>query len=93
MQQWDVWYAQADWARNAIDSHVYGYTMQELNYPVEPGDYRAAAAQFLPMISNDYPFMHGAAVEIIEGKYDGMTQFSFGLELIIDGLKRWVAEV
>ena len=84
-------YAQADWARNAIDSHVYGYTMQELNIPVEPDEYRAAAAQYLPMISNtDYPFMHEAAVQIIEGKYDGLTQFSFGLELVLDGLKRWL---
>ncbi len=86
-------YAQADWARNAIDSHVYGYTMQELNMPVEPEEYKDAAAQFLPMISeSEYPFMHGAAMQIIDGKYDGMTQFSFGLELILDGLRRWVAE-
>ncbi len=83
-------YAQADWARNAIDSHVYGYTMQELNFPVAPEQYQAAAAQFLPMISRqDYPFMHQAAMQIIEGKYDGMTRFSFGLELILDGLARW----
>lgn len=83
-------YAQADWARNAIDSHVYGYTMQELNYPVDPTEYKAAAAQYLPMISKkDYPFMHEAAVEIISGNYDGMTNFSFGLELVIEGLKRW----
>lgn len=84
-------YAQADWARNAIDSHVYGYTMQELNFPVEPEEYRAAAAQYLPMLSkSDYPFMHGASVQIIDQKYDGVTEFGFGLELIIDGLKRWV---
>ncbi|MCF6322377.1 MAG: TetR/AcrR family transcriptional regulator C-terminal domain-containing protein [Rhizobiaceae bacterium] len=81
-------YAQADWARNAIDSHVYGYTMQELNFPVEPEEYKAAAAQYLPMIpKTDYPFMHEATVQIIEGKYDGMTQFYFGLELILNGLK------
>lgn len=86
-------YAQADWARNAIDSHVYGYTMQELNIPVEPDEYRAAAAQYLPMISKtDYPFMYEAAAQIIAGKYDGMTRFSFGLELVLDGLKRWLAD-
>jgi AcrR family transcriptional regulator len=84
-------YAQADWARNAIDSHVYGYTMQELNFPVKPEEYRAAAAQYLPMISKtDYPFMYEAAEQIIKGKYDGVLQFSFGLELILEGLKRWV---
>lgn len=86
-------YAQADWARNAVDSHVYGFTLQELNYPVDPAEYKAAAAQYLPMISHDdYPFMHGAAVAIIEGHYDGITQFDFGLDLVLDGLKRWVAQ-
>ncbi len=87
-------YAQADWARNALDCHVYGYTIQELNYPVDPGEYKAAAAQYLPMISKtDYPFMHEAAVQIIDNKYDGVTQFYFGLGLILDGLKRWVSEI
>jgi len=86
-------YAQADWARNAIDSHVYGYTMQELNFPVAPDEYKAAAAQYLPMISKtDYPFMHEATLQIIDGNYDGITQFEFGLELILDGLKRWLIE-
>ncbi|MGJ8528948.1 TetR/AcrR family transcriptional regulator C-terminal domain-containing protein [Maritalea sp.] len=83
-------YAQADWARNAIDSHIFGYTTQELNYPVAPQDYKHAAEQFLPMIpQRQFPFMHEAALQIIEGKYDGMTQFEFGLDLILDGLHRW----
>jgi len=87
-------YAQADWARNAIDSHVYGYTMQELNFPVAPEEYKAAATRYLPMISKtDYPFMHEAAVQIADGKYNGMTQFDFGLALILEGLKRWLVEV
>ena len=85
-------YAQADWARNAIDSHVYGFTVQDLNYPVDPSTYQATAAQYLPMIPQEtYPFMYEAAVQIIEGKYDGIVQFDFGLELILDGLKRWVS--
>jgi AcrR family transcriptional regulator len=79
-------YAQADWARNAIDSHVYGYTIQELNFPVEPDQYKAAAAQFLPMISHaDYPYMYEVASEIIAGTYNGMTSFDCGLELVLSG--------
>lgn len=86
-------YAQADWARNVIDSHIYGYTVQEVNYPVEPEAYRQAAAQYLPMLSQEeYPYMHEAAVHIIDAKYDGVTQFTFGLDLILDGLKRWLAQ-
>lgn len=82
---------QADWARNAIDSHVYGYTIQELNFPVDPEDYRAAATEYLPMISKEaYPYMYAGALEVIEGRYDGRTDFSFGLELILTGLARWL---
>jgi len=85
-------YAQADWIRNSIDSHVYGYTLQELNYPVDPETYRSAAAQFLPMIPvTQYPYMHAAAQQIIDGQYDGRTQFDFGLDIILDGVRRrWV---
>ncbi|MCF4099472.1 TetR/AcrR family transcriptional regulator C-terminal domain-containing protein [Maritalea mediterranea] len=80
-------YAAADWARNAIDSHTFGYTMQELNFPVEPTEYRAAADHYLPEISkNDYPYLHGATKALINGDYDGVTQFDFGLGLILSGL-------
>ncbi|MCB9992063.1 MAG: TetR/AcrR family transcriptional regulator C-terminal domain-containing protein [Hyphomicrobiaceae bacterium] len=83
-------YAEADWVRNAIDSHVYGYTLQELNFPVEPSAYRDAAATYLPEISSsDYPFMHAAALQIVSGAYDGVTDFSFGLELLLEGLENW----
>lgn len=86
-------FAQADWARNAIDSHVYGYTIQELNYPVAPQHYQATAADYLSNISKeDYPHMYEGALQVSAGVYDGQTQFGFGLELILDGLKRWKAE-
>ena len=79
-------YAQADWTRNAIDSHVYGYTIQELNFPVEPDQYKAPAAQFLPIISQaDYPYMYEAASEIIAGTYCRMTNFDFGLKQVLSG--------
>jgi len=84
-------YAQADWARNAINNHVYGFILQELNFPVEPNDYRAAAAQYLPAIDqHKFPFMYAGALEIIEGTYDGILNFEFGLDLILEGLERWI---
>lgn len=87
-------YRQADWARNAIDSHVYGYVVQELNFPVEPDEYRAAAKQYLPMIDRQsYPYIHAASAEVADGTYDGMTDFDFGLGLVISGLKRWLADM
>lgn len=85
-------YAQADWARNVLDSHIYGYTLQELNFPVAPQNYKQAANHYLPLVpASDYPYAHQAARQIIDGAYDGMTDFTFGLDLILDGLQRWVA--
>ncbi len=85
-------YAQADWVRNTLDSHTYGYTVQELNYPVAAESYREAAAHYLPMIPRDtYPFTYGASKAIVDGEYDGKTSFDFGLDLILDGLERWAA--
>ena len=85
-------YPQADWARNALDSHVYGYTIQEAAYPVAPEDYRAAAAEYLPMIPEEtYPHVYAAARQIIDGTYDGRIDVDFGLDLILDGLERWLA--
>ncbi|MGH1368773.1 MAG: TetR/AcrR family transcriptional regulator C-terminal domain-containing protein [Maritimibacter sp.] len=85
-------YAQADWARTTIDSYVYGYIIQEQAYPVEPEAYQEAASAHLPQISQaDYPHMHEAARQIIDGDYDGKTDFGFGLDLVLDGLRRWGA--
>jgi hypothetical protein len=79
----------ADHAWNAIDNQVYGFTLQELNFPLKPEDYASAAAAFLPRIPRDrYPHLHGLSRQVIDGSYDGMHDFAFGLELILDGLER-----
>lgn len=83
---------QADWVRNAVDGHVYGYTMQELNMPVAPESYRAAATEALPRIdAAHYPHMHAASRAIAVGDYDGLTRFGFGLDIMLRGLERWIA--
>jgi len=81
-------YALADHAINAIDNHVYGFTLQRSNAPVKPKDYAQAARRNLPMIpSNDYPYLHGLASQIADGRHDGINDFSFGLEMILAGLQ------
>ncbi len=82
-------YEVADRAWNAIDSHVYGFTLQQLNFPFEESEYREAAEGFLPMIpAEEYPYLNGLSHQIIEGSYDGIHDFCFGLDLILDGLER-----
>ena len=81
-------YATADHAWNAIDSHVYGFTLQTLNFPFEPGEYAQVAQSFLPMIPvAQYPWLNGLSQQVIDGDYDGMHDFEFGLDLILNGLE------
>ncbi len=81
-------YAVADHAWNAIDSHVYGFTLQKLNFPFEPDEYASVAEAFLPMIPVDrYPHLHGLSQEVIARRYDGLHDFEFGLDLILAGLE------
>ena len=77
----------ADRAWNALDSHIYGFTLQALNFPVETDAYAATAAEYLPMIPADkYPYMNRLSRQVAEGQYDGINQFEFGLDLILNGL-------
>lgn len=80
----------ADHAWNVIDSHIYGFTLQELNFPIEAAAYSATAADYLPMIPADkYPYMHRLSQQVAEGHYDGLHEFEFGLEIILEGLDRF----
>jgi AcrR family transcriptional regulator len=80
-------YADADHAMAAVDGYVYGFTLSRLNFPLHPKEYATAAQAFLPQIpASVYPHIHSLAVEVIEGRHDGMNHLEFGLDLILDGL-------
>ncbi len=82
------WY-ETDRAWNAMDNYIYGFAMQQQNFPVDPEEYAAAAAAYLPMLpANLYPYMHELSTQVANGSHDGTLDFSFGLELILDGLER-----
>ncbi|MFT4514759.1 MAG: AcrR family transcriptional regulator [Planctomycetota bacterium] len=79
----------ADRAWNAIDSHIYGFTLQKLNFPFKPEEYASAASEFLPMLPvAKYPYMRALAQQVIDGDHHGVHDFEFGLELILDGLEK-----
>lgn len=80
----------ADHAWNAIDSHIYGFTLQEQNFPFETTEYSEAAAEGLALLpANKYPYLNRLTHYVIEGRHDGIHDFEFGLELILDGLERF----
>ncbi len=82
-------YALTDRAWNALDCHIYGFTLQEQHFPVDPEDYASAARSFLPMLSpEEHPYMREIAEKVADGSHDGRMDFGFGLELILDGLER-----
>ncbi|MEM7183809.1 MAG: TetR/AcrR family transcriptional regulator C-terminal domain-containing protein [Spirochaetota bacterium] len=80
--------AQADHAINALDSHVYGFTLIELNFPFKPEEYAKVAKEYIHMIPQEtLPNMYALTKLVSERRYDGMQNFSFGLEIILDGLQ------
>lgn len=85
-------YVMADHAWNAIDSHVYGFTLQKLNFPFQPSEYAPMAKAFLPMIpAAQYPYLNGMSQQVIDGHHDGLHDFEFGLDLILEGLAALLA--
>jgi AcrR family transcriptional regulator len=82
-------YELADRAWNALDSHIYGFTLQQLNFPLDPSEYASAARGFLPMLSSEqYPYMRELTQLVADGAHSGLHQFDFALELLLDGLER-----
>ncbi len=85
----DFSYEMADRIWNAIDSHIYGFTIQELSFPFEPSEYADAAENYLSLVpAAQYPYLNSLAQQVIDGTHHGVQDFEFGLELILDGLER-----
>jgi len=80
-------YPDADHAVNLVESFVYGFTLQELTFPLAPGTYEEVATAYLDRIPvEQYPYLHGMARTVIDGIYSGVHDFSFGLEAILSAL-------
>ena len=82
-------YEVADHAWNTMDNHIYGYTLQKVNFPFEEDDYARTAGDFLPGIPQEnYPYFTALATMIYERRYSGIHSLDFGLNFILDGLER-----
>jgi Bacterial regulatory proteins, tetR family./Tetracyclin repressor, C-terminal all-alpha domain. len=74
-------------AWHTLDSHIYGFTLQELSLPFEADEAPQVSADVLGQLSADkYPHV----VEIITHVMASgrVEDFEFGLDLILDGLER-----
>jgi len=82
-------YPMADHAWTALDAYTYGFTLQKLNFPLDPAEYAGAAKGFLPLIPVEvFPYLRGMSEEVIAGRHDGLHEIELGLELLLDGLEK-----
>jgi len=80
---------ETDRAWNAMDNYIFGFALQQQHFPVNPDEYAAAAAAYLPMLpAARYPHMHELSALVADEAHDGTLDFAFGLDLIFDGLER-----
>ena len=77
-------------AWNALDSHLYGFTLQELNLPFAVEESSTISASVLPQIpADEFPYVVEVLGHVMaQGRRE---DFAFGLDLILDGLERQLA--
>ncbi len=78
-------------AYHALDSHITGFTLWQVNMPFETkAELLDMAEVFLRQIpADEYPYViEHAEQHLAPSSPDGATEFEFGLELILDGLER-----
>jgi AcrR family transcriptional regulator len=74
-------------AWHTLDSHIYGFTLQELNLPFDVEETRQVSAAVLGQLSaNEYPHVVEVITEVMQS--GRKENFEFGLDLILDGLER-----
>jgi AcrR family transcriptional regulator len=74
-------------AWHTLDSHLYGFTLQQLNLPFGADEAPQISAGVLPGIpADEYP--HVAEVITHVMRHGRIEDFELGLDLILDGLER-----
>lgn len=78
-------------AWHTLDSHIYGFTLQELGLPFAAEEAAEVSAQVLGQLDGER-FPHVVEVITHVMRSGRVEDFEFGLELILDGLERRLAE-
>ncbi|MFV0524676.1 MAG: TetR/AcrR family transcriptional regulator [Acidimicrobiales bacterium] len=72
-----------------IDSHLFGFALQEAALPALGGDEMVALAGELMAAFDGLPHLRELTVDhVLQPGYDFRDEFAFGLDLILDGLER-----
>jgi AcrR family transcriptional regulator len=79
-------------AYNVLDAYTYGFALQEktlaADIPGEAARRHDVVAQRQPADIKDYPYLVEVAVELARTGFDFELEFTFGLDLVLDGLER-----
>jgi AcrR family transcriptional regulator len=78
-------------AYSVLDSYIYGFTLNELSLPFDSSQNVAEVAGNILQESTmrEYPYLAEMAIDrVMKPGYDYGDEFEFGLDLILDGLKR-----
>jgi len=80
----------ASWAFIGLDSYIYGFERQRVNFSQsEDVDTIEVAQEVLASIpEGEFPSLAAVAMEYADKPYDEDAAFEFGLNLILDGLER-----
>jgi len=80
--------AMADQAWGILDSYVYGFVLQELDFPFDQDEYADTAAAYLPSLDAEaLPHLTEMTRAVAERRHDGGRDFELGLRLVLDGLE------
>jgi AcrR family transcriptional regulator len=74
---------------HAVDSHILGFTMWQLGHTSGGADLEDLAATFVRQLGDEFPYLAEHARQHFAGSdRSDVTEFEFGLDLILDGLNR-----
>lgn len=81
-------------AYSLLDSYVYGFAIQEAALPFSPETVTEAVHGFLDQFPADrYPHLAElATAHVLQPGYDYGDEFEWGLDLLLDGLERRLAQ-
>jgi AcrR family transcriptional regulator len=81
--------ASTELAFHAVENHVVGYALQEVNFPLEADGLATQAKAFLEQLpAEDYPYLAEHVVQHLTHAEIESGSFEFGLEQLLDGIER-----
>jgi len=77
-------------AYHVIDGHIIGFSLWEITHssiPLDASDLAGMVDRLIPV--DEYPYLHEHGKQhVTEGPHRKVSAFEFGLDLILDGLRK-----